>query len=159
MGWVLGLMAEFKEALQYYRRAVELAPGRIDTRLRYADQLTLANQFDAARIEFERAYKQAPDRPEVLTGYARCLAREPGQEDRAEEMLRRSLALKPDQVEALFELGQLRYSRNDFAEAKRLLGRARELDPTDAEIVKILGNCIRKESGWTDESAAITCGV
>jgi tetratricopeptide (TPR) repeat protein len=57
-----------------------------------------------------------------------------GRFDEAEQGYRAQLAENPDAVDALHLLGMLRHQRGDAAEGARLLGRAHELAPDDANI-------------------------
>ena len=57
-----------------------------------------------------------------------------GRFDEAEQGYRAQLAENPDDVDALHLLGMLRHQRGDATEGARLLGRAHELAPDDANI-------------------------
>lgn len=58
-----------------------------------------------------------------------------GEFDKAEASFKRCLAIKPDTGMAYFNLYRIAIARGDREEAKRLLKRARELDPQEVEIV------------------------
>jgi tetratricopeptide (TPR) repeat protein len=78
---------------------------------------------------------------------------DPAYYPRAEEALRRALALRDDSYLAYTGLASLASARHRFAEARRLAERARRLNPESAEVHGILGDAL-VELGRYDQAFA-----
>lgn len=87
-----------------------------------------AGQAAEARLEREKAFKLAPDSPQVLNEIA-ALEIQAGNFLRAEELLSRALAREPRHSIALMNLGNLRAQQSRLDEAHALLLRSEALNP------------------------------
>ena len=116
-----------------------------------ADLLTRKGRPADARAVYERGLETLPDDPRLL--YARALlSAEQDDVSGAERDLRRVIALKPDDAEALNALGYTLADRTDRRdEALELIQRAIRLKPDEPAIIDSLG-WIRYRMGDLDAS-------
>ena len=116
-----------------------------------ADLLTRKNRIADARAVYGRGLETLPDDPRLL--YARALlAAEQNDLPTAERDLRRVIALKPDDAEALNALGYTLADRTERrAEALELIQRAILLKPDEPAIIDSLG-WVRYRMGDLDAS-------
>ncbi len=120
------------KAVAEYRKAVQLAGGRSDVRLRLAAVLKKSNQFDEAIEQFEICRAEDPKHPEVLTGLGQCF-RGQGRIDDARGMFEAVLGDAPDYFDAQLALGQLEETAGRASEALRWLRPACRRNPSDTE--------------------------
>jgi tetratricopeptide (TPR) repeat protein len=105
-----------------------------------------ATQADRAIESAQRAIARRPSDPTILYRLGDAYiqkARETGDVayfGRADEALRRSLALAPRHSGALRHLAYVRYSVHEFADAATLATKAIEIDPEDSHAYGILGD-------------------
>ncbi|MHC4717704.1 MAG: tetratricopeptide repeat protein, partial [Planctomycetota bacterium] len=89
-------------------------------------QLGMWQDIDAF---WQHVIRRNPDCWMAYTNYGPLL-RKRGQTDRAVEMYRKALAIKPDHPEALSNLANIRRERGDLREAVKLYRKAMEIRPT-----------------------------
>jgi tetratricopeptide (TPR) repeat protein len=130
-------------ALEDYRRAVALDPGRRGARRRLAELLLEASAPREALGHFERLAAEQPDEPAVLLGLARCL-RQLGEPDQALPVIEKLLAERPGDPGALCERGQLELAAGRYAEAEVWLHKAVEAAPYEEEVVYNLMLCMQR---------------
>jgi tetratricopeptide (TPR) repeat protein len=121
------------KAVAEYRKAVQLAGGRTDVRLRLAEVLKKSNQFDEAIEQFEICRSEDSDHPEVLTGLGQCF-RGQGRIDDARRMFETVLEETPDFFDAQLALGQLEETAGKADRALRWLRPACRRNPSDTEV-------------------------
>jgi tetratricopeptide (TPR) repeat protein len=138
-------------AIEDYRRAVALDPGRRDARLRLGGLLLEASVPREALEHFERLAAEQPDDPAVLLGLARC-RRAVGEPERALPLLEKLLAERPRDAGALCERGRLEIDAHRPAEAETWLRKAVEAAPYEEETVYNLMLCLQ-DQGKRDEAA------
>ena len=112
----------------------------IDLVLRWTDLAARYGQADAALSLFGRLVQWDEQNPVLLNALGFTLADAGLRLDDAEVFLRRAYRLAPDQSFIVDSLGWLLYRRGDHAGAARLLEEASSLNPTDAEILRHLGD-------------------
>jgi len=140
---VLDQLGRTEQALQFLRE-LQAQTGEDSTQLGNvflleADLLSRKGRHKDALVVYERGLETLPDDPRLL--YARALmAAEQDDLPGAERDLRRVIALKPDDAEALNALGYTLADRTDRrAEALELIERAYKLKPDEPAIIDSLG--------------------
>src|SRR5581483_11787481 len=71
-GWVLERMGDNEAAMADYRRVLELAPARVEVRLRLAELLLDRNNLAEALPHLELLSQQFPDRADVQARLGQC---------------------------------------------------------------------------------------
>ncbi len=127
-GWVHEQLEQRQPAREDYRRALELAPGRSELRLRFAELLLDDVKPDEAAEHFERLRRELPGRPEVVTGLARCRALK-GDFPEAHRLIAEVLAAHPDDAEALLARARLDLEEGRPGDAEAALRHALEVNP------------------------------
>ncbi len=129
-------LEQWPRAIEDYRVALESLPEDREARVKLAQALLLANQFDEARQEFETCLAADPGDPEALLGLAQC-ERRLGADDEVRRHVQAALArtLTPLQrANALAELGRLALGEGKAQEAVDLLQEAAGLAPAESAI-------------------------
>lgn len=108
------------KASEEFAKALEMAPGRDDARLQWAEALRNLHELDAARRQYERCLHSDPRNPSVLVGIGRCLM-ESGELEPAQQRFQEALQAAPQHWEARFWLGKLLASEGKAEEALPLL--------------------------------------
>ena len=145
-GWVCERLFYWADAVQSYRRAVELEPaGRQEpARLRLAKALVVTGPPEAAAEEFEALRQGRPEDPEVLLGLARC-RRQQGRLDDAGRLLDELTSRHPLEDALLGERGRLAMDVGDPAEAEGWLRKAVAKSPHDREARYNLYQCLKQQ--------------
>ena len=95
--------------------------------------LAAEEQWEAARIEYQRALALNPDAYFLRLSYARTL-QQLGKQQLAVNVLRQAIDLRPDGVEAIILLGDVYFWENDLDTAQRLYAQAARLAPGNVEV-------------------------
>jgi tetratricopeptide (TPR) repeat protein len=138
------------DAVNDYRRALELDPRRDEVRLRLAKALYLLSQFDEAAAHYQQVSQNQPGNPDALLGLARC-RHEQGRPDEARQLLDLVLAARPQDAAALTERGKLALETGQLADAEGWLRRAVAAAPYEREGVYAYGQCLERQ-GRRDEA-------
>jgi tetratricopeptide (TPR) repeat protein len=140
---VIDQLGHTEQALQFLHE-LQAQTGEDSTQLGNvylleADLLSRKGRHKEALVVYERGLQTLPDDPRLL--YARALlAAEQNDLPAAERDLRRVIALKPNDAEALNALGYTLADRTDRrAEALELIERAYKLKPDEPAIIDSLG--------------------
>jgi tetratricopeptide (TPR) repeat protein len=148
LGNVLRARKFYKEAADIYTKAVNLlpAPERGYWTLYYFRGICYerSKQWPLAEKDFEQALALYPDQPQVLNylGYSWV---DQGQHlDKAIEMIRKAVSLRPNDGYIVDSLGWAYYRLGRYDEAVRELERAIELRPEDPVINDHLGDAYWK---------------
>jgi tetratricopeptide (TPR) repeat protein len=147
-GQALERQGRAPEAAADYGYALAIDEGHVEARLHLAEFL-IRDEPRKALALFERLEREAPGRPEVLFGLARC-RRQLGDLDAAAQLLARLLANHPDDVAMLTEAGIVALDRGRPAEAEPLLRKAVKLAPDRREPNLQLARCLH-DLGKADE--------
>jgi tetratricopeptide (TPR) repeat protein len=128
-------------AASAYEKLLEQFPGLPDSWYNLALLQRQLGRFEAALASYLQALNRGAREPEQIhlnrgVIYADCLLRA----DDAERELRQALALNPDYVPALLNLGNLKEDRGDREAARRLYEQALDRDPACWEALARLGN-------------------
>jgi transcriptional activator of cad operon len=117
-------------AEELYRRALQLAPSYDENYIRYSDFLFSQGRRGEAMELIDRARRIDPLSPALCWRKAQLLLATRGDVAGMEQLLHEALALRPDFPTALRELAKSKYMwHGDFAEAIRLMERAKGIDP------------------------------
>jgi tetratricopeptide (TPR) repeat protein len=122
-----------EEAVQAYRRAIELDPEQHDARLRLASLLVGRRRGEEAEAVLGPLLAALPDHPEAQVLRVRTLALL-GRTSEARAALEACLRAHPEYPPALFERGNSALSDGDGPAAERDLARAAALDPGNIQI-------------------------
>ncbi len=147
LGNVLDELDRHAEAAEAFAHAGALA-DREGAKDRWTYRLLAAAQFDElkrwpeARAQLELGLKASPDEP-LLLNYLGYNSVERGENlDAAEAMIRRALALRPDDASITDSLGWALYKRGRLPEAIATLEKASIADPAQSEINEHLGDAL-----------------
>ncbi len=113
------------------RKALELNPDHIRSRLELAAILTEEGKFEEARAHINHVLAIEPDQIDALHGLAVILAKE-GKPEEAADQCRRALEISPDSPVAHLNLGQTLLETGRLDEAVEHLAEALRLRPDDA---------------------------
>ena len=166
LGNVLAELGRHAEAADAFARAGAIADreGAADRwtyRLLGAAQLDEVKRWPEARAQLELGLKAAPDEP-LLLNYLGYNSVERGENlDAAEAMIRRALALRPDDASITDSLGWALYKRGRLPEAIATLQKASIADPAQSEINEHLGDALyqsgrRYEARFAWRAALVT---
>jgi tetratricopeptide (TPR) repeat protein len=152
-GYILEHREQHGEAMQAYRRTVQLDPEHDTARYRLAGLLLDLSQVDALPHLQHLAARQPRD-PNVLLDLARCLERL-GRHEGAASALDRALELNPDLVGAIHERALMALRQDQTAEAERLLQKASFLAPGNYQVHYQLALCLER-LGKEEEAREMT---
>jgi tetratricopeptide (TPR) repeat protein len=124
-------LRRFPEAIDAFLRTIRIDPGVEQPYLFLAKMLDQAEgKMEAIAAAFAEFARRAPDHYLSSFVYAKALAA--SDRERAEAMLRKSIAARQDFWESHFDLGVLLERKGRFEEAAQEVRRASELNPRDA---------------------------
>lgn len=154
------------DALEPLARAATLDSGSATIAERHARALALAQRFDDALREHERACALAPGSGACLLSKARTLA-ESGQADAADGLCRQLIESKgasaPDKALAHHELADRALARGDVAAARASLDAALMLAPASNDIrlrrAMLLLSLGEFDPGWREFEARFAAGI
>ncbi|HEX8521862.1 MAG TPA: tetratricopeptide repeat protein, partial [Tepidisphaeraceae bacterium] len=148
--------AEFPQAIQYYRQAINLNFQNFEAHVGMGEAYA-ALRDARAEEEYRHALQIKPKATEVTMAMAQWLDQTQRREE-AVEWLERTLALDPNHAAAHVNLAAIYGEWGRLTEALPLARRALELDPTDVNAATTLG-ALLSMSGLHDEAAEVLHGV
>ena len=128
IGEELRKQRRYEGAVEFYELALRQDATQLVYYIRLGGTYMLLVRYDRALELFERAAQRFPQSPEAQY-FVGIAARGYGTLEVAEAALRKSLALRDGNVDALAQLGFVVGDRGRDAEAEKLLRRAVSLDP------------------------------
>ncbi len=141
-----------KEALDEFRRAIELAPGSAREQLNYGLALLRAGDTEDGIVQLEKVQRLDPKLPHTWFNLGIAYQKQ-GDYDRAVTQFQNFAALVPNEPVAHYHLGTLNKLREDVAAAAKEFETARDLDPRlAAPHFQLYG--IYRQQNRPDESAA-----
>jgi tetratricopeptide (TPR) repeat protein len=143
------LASDHAAALDDLRTVLRETPDNYEAAFLYAVFVSRESPQDT-RQRLESLLMSHPDDPRVLLALGSVL-HSLGELETAKKHLDRLLAISPQSVQALSELGTLALDRNRPLEAETLLRRALTLTPRDPELHHSLSRCMRV-LGRTEEA-------
>lgn len=128
LGRLYAKMKRFSEAISLYKKALVLYPDADQLRIGLGFTYLAKNNLINAKNILELAAKKKPLNPEVWAGLGR-VASLSGEEEKAEELYKKSLALNPSDTLTLSYLAQLRMKQKKFQEAELLFAQIYQINP------------------------------
>ena len=117
-------------------------------------QLLAEGRHAEAEAAFRRAWRLAPELPEVSFNIAKALQGQ-GRLREAEEHFLRAIRQRPNWAEAHVHLGFVYYSLRELTEAEASYRRALELEPDHVEALNSLGANILNNEGRIEEARVV----
>jgi tetratricopeptide (TPR) repeat protein len=142
-GAVLELLEQYAEAIDSFRKALELDRERGEARLRLAVLLVQRGRGTEALPHLDYLHGKRPDDPVLSVHLARCRA-QLGGEKRAVELLDEVLARYPYYPSALMERGRLTLRAGQPERAEDFLRKAVRADPSDHDAHYQLYLCLEQ---------------
>jgi len=134
LGLVYMILNEDKLAQQSFERALKLDPNDSSANNNYGMFLCQRKREKEAMKYFAAALKNPLyTTPENAYTNAGVCAHMQGDDVKAEELLRKALALQPDQSQALYQLADIAYRRGELPAARSLLNRHMQVSTPTAE--------------------------
>ncbi len=128
MGAASAFQHDPAEAVPYFEKYLKLKPQDPRGKLAMGVALFRAKDFDAARPWLKEA-AAIPATASKAHYYLGVIARQEGRPDEAVAELREVLKDRPDDADALAELGQYCLMRKEYKQAEKHLERALKVDP------------------------------
>ena len=130
-------LGDLQRAINYYKKAVDLAPFILDFRNKYGSALAAKGLLPNAEREFEEILKENPKHVSALTnlGYVK-LAK--GQMKEAEQLYFKALSLDPDYEALLLNIAGLYTYKKDFNQAEIYLNKILKRNPNNSKAKQAL---------------------
>jgi len=139
LGFYLSNRGEVAEAMENYRKALEINPGYEDAHNNLGYAYANQKKYPEAIAEYERALQIRPNHPEVHNNLGNALG-DVGRVDEAIAHYRITLQQKPDHADAHNNLGVALSMKGQYAEAIEHFHTALRYKPGDASAHSNLGN-------------------
>ncbi len=136
-------LREFSPAINAFRKAVRLAPERVEARNALGNALRLEGRLSEAGKELREAEKLQPGHPAVLCNMGLLLL-ENGQSAASIAKFRQAIHIQPNLADAHSGLAKATMASGNWSEAAALLGRAIDRFGHSAEFCNQLGICYNK---------------
>ena len=133
------ITSNFSEAADAYRRATQLSPGRVETKLQLSEMLVELRQIEENHRVLEECLTVEPDNPAVLMAWARSQQSQ-GDLEAAQATLQKLLKFQPKDLDAQILSGQIALAQQSYEEAIRLLAGAIVERPHDTSARYALAN-------------------
>jgi tetratricopeptide (TPR) repeat protein len=149
-------MSQYTDAVEDYRRAIELDASSQDARVGLASAQWGAGMRAEAQAGFERLLKQSPRDAALYETYATLLldsAPDDAAETRAAALLKTAVELNPNRAEPHYRLGNLALKNGSTEDALQHLELAARLAPRESKIQFALARLYRR-LGRSDEAAS-----
>jgi tetratricopeptide (TPR) repeat protein len=150
-GWVYERQDHSDDALADYQKALDLAPGRVDTRERLANLLLGIAKPQEALREFEILYEADPSNREFRTGIGRCRF-VLGQRDEARAILEQVLSEEPGNASALRALAKIEQTSGHYLEAEALARKLIQIDAFDLQAHFVLFSSLQAQGDRASEA-------
>lgn len=147
-------IGDLEKSEQYHKRAVRAEPENAEAQNNYGTFLCQIGRYEESEERFMLA-AESPfyDTPDVaLTNAGRCAALVPDY-SRAEKHLRNALQFKPNSIDALFVLAQIKLEQQEYMTARAFLQRYESTSQPTAEGL-LLGYQIERQLADAKAAAA-----
>jgi Tfp pilus assembly protein PilF len=118
-----------EEAMQYYRRAIELDPGYAEARVHYGDALLSEGDHDGAFAQYFQAAARRPDNVEAQFKLANMLLTEKHRADLAIPHYAAAVSADPNRADIRTNLAAALMAMGRFDDAREQCQEALRLDP------------------------------
>jgi tetratricopeptide (TPR) repeat protein len=153
-GWVRERLDMQKQAMQDYRRALELDPELVQVRLRVAEILLEDKQPREALPHLLRLRKQFPRRADVMARLGQCYYLQ-GRQQEARRLLEAAVKELPRTPSLLLHLAKLELQEGHPDLAERWLRRLLKVDPRYIEALYTLVSCLQLQGRRKEAEAAL----
>jgi len=152
LGAALQAVGELDEAIEHYRRAIELLPAYAEAHLNLGETLQARGKTQSAIEHYQRGLELKPENAEAHNNVASLLASQ-GRNREAIVHLRRAVELAPETAIFHHNLGRVLAADRRLKEAAEHFERAVRLDPTSLEAHHGLGVALL-QLGRVDDAIA-----
>lgn len=130
-------LGDLQRAINYYKKAVELAPFGLDFKNKYGSVLAAKGLLSNAEKEFNEILKENPKHVSALTnlGYIKLAQ---GQVKNAEQLYFKALSLDPDYEALLLNIAGLYAYKKDFKQAEIYLNKIIKRNPNNVKAKQAL---------------------
>ncbi|HEX9637295.1 MAG TPA: tetratricopeptide repeat protein [Acidobacteriota bacterium] len=144
----------YAEAIEEYRRAAEIAPGRIEYRSSLARALYRAGRTEESVAELRKVIEIQPESA-VARNVLGAVLIDLGRLAEAEIELATSLKLDPGVAETHYQLGNLDRARGRCQPALEAYAKALELEPSQVQSRFWSAVCLVRLGRWSDADRAL----
>ena len=134
IGDIMKLLGNDPKAVEYYKKAVSVAPNDIDLRLSYAKMLDKLGEEDKAVEEFNYVLTKTSDNKDVLYSL--------------ERIYKRKLEDSPNDASVTANLGAIMQKQGNFDEALRYYSKAEYLDPSNTNTRVNVGTLYQQKGDY-----------
>ncbi|MBI5587555.1 MAG: tetratricopeptide repeat protein [Deltaproteobacteria bacterium] len=151
-------LKNFTEAIDRYKKVVELDPRDINARGHLAELYSWTGNYDRAVVTYRDALELDPKNGSLLNGLAVVL-RWSHRYDEAERLYKEVLRADPENHEALKGLGKTYSMTGDLSKAVEVLDRAIVHYPDDSELHKDMGTVLAWQKNFKKAIASLNKAV
>ena len=148
----------FPVAKTFFEEALKYNPKNAPAYFGLAEVLTEMDQESEAANNYELALRNDKELSEIYTPLGTLYYRA-GEIAKADEYLTKAAAAGPNDAQANFYLGLVRYSQNNNEEALKHLRKASTLDATNAEVFYYLGETLARMGKHAEATVEYTKAV
>ncbi len=137
IGEAFSTTGDLQRAINFYKKAVDLAPYVLDFRNKYAPALAAKGLLSEAEKELNDILKENPKHVSALTnlGFVKLSQ---GKPQEAEQLYFKALALDPDYEALLLNIAGLYAYKKDFIQSELYLKRILKRHPTHSKATQVL---------------------
>ena len=130
-------LGDLQRAINYYKKAVDLAPYVLDFKNKYGSALAAKGLFPNAEKEFNEILKENPKHVSALTnlGYIKLTQ---GNVNESERLYFKALSLDPDYEALLLNIAGLYAYKKDFKQAESYLNKILKRNPNNSKAKQAL---------------------
>lgn len=139
-GDIMKLLGNDNKAVEYYRKAVAVAPNDIQLRLSYANMLDKLGQEDSAVEEYNFILSKTTDNKDILYSL--------------ERIYKRKLEDSPNDASITANLGAIMQKEGNFDEALRYYSKSEYLDPSNTNTRLNTGTLYQQKGDYKTAIAA-----
>jgi tetratricopeptide (TPR) repeat protein len=141
---ICDLLGSHNETVRLYQRALDLEPGNDTRRLPLALYLVHANQGSEALAHLQLLHQRQPQNPDVLVGLAGYYLQE-GNLSKGGKFLHQALALQPNHIKGLAEMGRLVLLEGNPDRAETWARKALAAEPSERSALYLLFQCLKQQ--------------